>query len=132
MHPLTFFLSIPFVAVSEIGEWDNQLNALRLFNFLAIPIWLLLLRPAFIGKWPTWSLLPVLTLIFWNHLAIRFYGSSYPDAWAWVFVLTAVEVLVSAHTQRLLAVTILISIASLFKELAIVLMPFFWVAALKP
>ena len=130
--PLTFFLSIPFVAVSEIGEWDNQLNALRLFNFLAIPIWLLLLRPAFIGKWPTWSLLPVLTLIFWNHLAIRFYGSSYPDAWAWVFVLTAVEVLVSAHTQRLLAVTILISIASLFKELAIVLMPFFWVAALKP
>jgi hypothetical protein len=128
---LFYFVSLPLLAVAEIAEWDNKLNALRLSSLLAIPAWLFILRPLFLGIRPNRWVIPFVIVFFWNHLVIRLYGSSYPDAWARVFVLTAFEVLLSDDRERFHKSLALVCIASLFKEPAIVFLPFCAMGGLK-
>jgi len=119
-----YFISLPFIAIAELWNWENKLNALRLVSFLAIPVWLLVLRPAFLGLRPTRWILPFVFMFFWNHIVIRLFGSSYPDPWSWILVLTALELLIRDAPYRYEKSILLICLASMFKEPAVIFLPF--------
>ena len=128
----TRLLAYPFVYLSFLYEWDSPLNVGRLVNYLAVPIWLLVLRPLVIGKWPGWSLLPFALLFFYQTETIYFFTSAYLDMWCVIFIALALEkLLLDDNENAYFKACLLLAVACAFKEPAVFIIPWFWLAG-KP
>ena len=128
-------LASPFVHMSYEFNWNDPLNTGRIVNVLSVPIWLLILRPLIIGRLPSLSLLPFVFVFFWQAEMVYHFSSAYLDIWSVVFVLLAIEKLIVSQTDPdsiesngYLKACLLLSIACAFKEPAVFLIPWFWLA----
>jgi hypothetical protein len=130
-YPGTFyFLAVPFQAVASVFDWDSPLNALRLTNAMSLPVWLLVLRPLVIRKWPDLSILPAGIFLFWQKDLVYYFTASYLEPWALILVLLAVERLVVFGSENAWKVYLLIGLASMIKEQAILVLPFAFMATM--
>ena len=128
-------LAYPFVHLSYQFQWNDPLNTGRLLNVLSVPIWLLILRPLLIGKLPNWEVLAFITLFFWQAEIVYQFSTAYLDIWSIIFILLATEKLIVSQTdidrlddQGYLKACLFLSVACAFKEPAIFIIPWFWLA----
>ena len=75
-----YFLAIPFVSLWQFLGADDPLNALRLTNALAIPVWLFVLRPLILRRWPDTAAVLFSIYFFLQKDVIYYFTASLPGA----------------------------------------------------
>ena len=125
-------LAFPFLHLSTVQAWESPLNAGRLANSLAVPIWLLVLRPLLLGRWPGWLILPVGLLVFYQAETVYLFTTAYIDPWAAIAVLLAAELLLRAEQQSdYLKACLVLGVGAVIKEQLVFIIPWVWMAG-KP
>jgi hypothetical protein len=117
---LLHFFSIPFRFLIPA---PTPIAVERLVNVLSIPIWLMILRPKFLGRGVDLSAILGGTLLFWQKDVIYYVTSGYLEAWAIVLLLTAGEHLVRFGRQAIWRPLLLLGTAALIKDQAIITLP---------
>ncbi|MGH1429019.1 MAG: hypothetical protein ACRBEE_13850 [Arenicella sp.] len=132
-------LASPFVYMSYEYQWSDPLNTGRVLNVLSVPMWLLVLRPLIIGRLPNVAILPFILIFFWQAEIVYLFSSAYLDIWSVIFILLAVEKLIVSHQsdhhgddQGYLKSCLLLGVACAFKEPAVFIIPWFWLAGWSP
>ncbi|HVQ27769.1 MAG TPA: hypothetical protein VMV01_21440, partial [Planctomycetota bacterium] len=122
------FLGLPAVAFCEWTHAASVPDALRLTTFTSLLAWLLVLRPALIGRRPDAGA-ALFAAFFWMQKDVVYYlTTSYSEPWMIVLVLLAAEHLLSVEGPRELRACLLVGAAALIKEPAILVLPFAWLA----
>jgi hypothetical protein len=122
------FLGLPAVAFCEWTHAASVPDALRLTTFTSLLAWLLVLRPALIGRRPDAGA-ALFAAFFWMQKDVVYYlTTSYSEPWMIVLVLLAAEHLLSVEGPRELRACLLVGVAALIKEPAILVLPFAWLA----
>jgi hypothetical protein len=124
-----YFLGLPAGLAARALDWDSPHNIARVSNVLSVAAWLFALRPFFVGRWPDRRLLPLAALFFWQKDMARLFQTAYLEPWAVVLALTAAERLLDSEGESALVCLLLIGAAAVVKEQAMLLLPFFWLAA---
>lgn len=132
-YPAGFYLiSTPLNVAFEVIGFPYPFAANHVVNALSVPVWLFVLRPIILRRWPDASVLPVALLVFFQPLALVYAGGGMLEPWAVVFLLLAIEgVLVLPAADKWIAV-LLAGTATFFKETAILLVPAVWLLAMGP
>ncbi|MGH9218793.1 MAG: hypothetical protein ACRD1W_05805 [Vicinamibacterales bacterium] len=127
-YPAGFYhLAMPLNVLFDVGGIPYPFTANHIVNALSVPGWLFALRPLIIGRWPDWQVLPVALLIYFQGPALVYLGSSLIEPWAIVFLLLSLEALVALPPEHRWIAVILGSLATVFKETAIFLLPTIWI-----
>lgn len=112
------------------SQWDSFFNILRTSNALAVIVWISILRPLIIKRWPGIGILPFAFLFFYQPEVVDYFTSAYLEPWALVFVLLGVELIIVDKTVRSQCVAyMLVGMAALIKEQMIFVLPFVWLAS---
>ena len=125
-------LALPFLHMATVQDWESPLNAGRLANSLAVPVWLLILRPLIIRRWPGWAILPVGLLVFYQAETVYLFTTAYIDPWAVIAVLLAVELALKGKQQSdYLRACLVLGVGALIKEPLVFIIPWVWLVG-KP
>jgi len=100
----------------------------RLTNVLAPVLWLFVLRPWLIGRWPDLRVLAFGVLLFWQQDVIYFFDSVYMEPWAVTLCLLAIELLIVRGASGAPLACLLIGAAATVKEPVIFALPLVWLA----
>ncbi len=115
---------------TDHSQWDSFLNILRTSNALAVVVWVFVLRPLIIKRWPGIGILPFAFFFFYQQEVVYYFTSSYLEPWALIFVLLGVELAIVGKTVRShIGAYLLVGIAALIKEQMIFILPFVWLAS---
>jgi hypothetical protein len=126
-YPATFYLlATPLNVAADVLHWRSPALANHLTNALSIPVWLFLIRPIVIGRWPDLEVLPVVGLLLFQKEVIYYFTDGLIEPWALVFWLTLAESLVALPAERRWVALVLIASAALIKELMVLLVPVVW------
>jgi hypothetical protein len=94
-YPAAFYLlAAPLNVFFDVAAIPYPHAANHIVNGLSLPVWLFVLRPLVIGRWPDWQVLPIALLLYFQAPALTFIASTLIEPWSLVFLLLAVEVLV--------------------------------------
>jgi len=126
---LFHFVAFPANAASHLFRWDSPLNAARLTNAGAPLVWLFILRPLVVGRRPDCRIAPLAALLLFQKDFIYYFCSGYLEPYSIILVLTAMELLFVEGGDGALRSALLIGLAAMFKEQAILLLPFFGLMA---
>ena len=126
---LAFFLS-------DIVAWFQDLpRPVRWFlkavfwaAVAAAVIWLFVLRPWLVGRWPDLRVLAFAVAIFWQQDVVYYFDSVYMEPWPLVLCLPVIEVLIDRGEVGAPVACLLIGAAATVKEPAIFALPFVWLA----
>ena len=113
------FFSAPLHALANV----HPLNTERALNALAIPAWLLILRPAILRRPATLGTFAIAALLFWQKDVVYYFTSGYLEPWAIVLMLTAFEHLVVFDGEAIWRPLLLIGTAAMVKEQMIIALP---------
>jgi hypothetical protein len=119
-----YLIDAPALAVAELVGHQTSLQALRLTGALAIPGWLLVLRPWLIRRWPDISILPFAALLLWQKDVVYYFASAYLEAWAVVLMACAAEHLIRYDVRASWRPHLMVAFAALIKEQSILFLPF--------
>jgi hypothetical protein len=127
-RPYSFAASYPGLLHffdAPLHAWRSiyPLDLARAFNLLAIPAWLLVLRPLILRRHATPGTFAVAALLFWQKDVAYYFASIYLEPWAIVLMLTAFEHLARFDDQALWRPLLLIGTAALVKEQMIIALP---------
>ena len=125
----TYHLVLPLAVLFEAAGIPYPFTANHIVNVLSVPVWLFVLRPWMLGRWPDWQVLPVALLVYFQPLALVYAGSALLEPWAFVFLLLALEALVALNREEVWLAVPLAASAIVFKESAILLLPTVWIVA---
>jgi hypothetical protein len=114
------FFSIPLRVVMRA---TSPLNVERLLNALAIPAWLLVLRPLIVRRHVDIAGLTIAALLFWQKDNVYYFTSGYLEPWAIVLLLTAAEHLVRFGEEAVWRPLLLLGVAAMVKEQLILSVP---------
>lgn len=129
-YPGAFYLlAAPLNAVAQFMRWASPLDANRLTNALGLPVWLFLLRPLVVKRWPDVGALAFCLFFFWQKDVVYYFTSTYLEPWCIVFVLLAAEILLTRPAEQGWLACLLTGTAAAFKEQGILVLPFAWLAA---
>jgi hypothetical protein len=129
-YPAGFYmLATPLNVIFEVLNSPYPHTANHVMNVLSVPVWLFVLRPLVIGRWPDWQVLPVVLLIYFQAPALVYLGSALVEPWSILLLLLSVEALVALPADQRWVAVVLASIAAVFKETAILLLPTIWIVA---
>lgn len=129
-YPTAFYLlAAPLNVAVDVARIPYPFTAGHVMNALSVPAWLFVLRPLVIRRWPDWRVLPVALLLYFQAPALLYIGSTLIEPWSLVFLLLAVEALVALPPDDRWVAVMLASIATWFKETAILLVPTVWLLA---
>lgn len=121
-----YLVALPFLGPAFLfGEPDL---AGRTANVIAPVVWLFVLRPWLVGRWPDWRVVAVGALLLWHKDVIYYFNSAYLEPWAVIFALLAVEVLIERGARGAPLACLLVGAAATVKEPFIVALPFVWLA----
>ena len=116
--------TLPFVAAPWLALADvHPLNVERTLNALAIPAWLLILRPLFLRRPATMGTAATAALLFWQTDVVYYFTSGYIEAWAVVLVLTALEHLILFDGEAVWRPLLLLGTAAMVKEHVVIALP---------
>lgn len=121
-----YFIDLPFLGPGFL--LGNVELGGRLANIAAPAMWLFVLRPWLIGRWPDLRVLPVGLLLFWHRDVIYYFDTVYLEPWAVMFSLLAVESLIARGWRGAPVACLLIGAAATVKEPFIVALPLVWLA----
>lgn len=126
-YPAAFyFLTSPVQWFADAMGWANQINVLRLTNFLALPLGFVFLR-RLSGLGPmSLASFAFAVFLFWQKDVLYYVNASYLEPWSLVLVALALEVQVKSSEVKPWLPLGLVGLAACFKEQAILLWPFFW------
>ena len=119
-----YFLSLPINVLTFLINKFSLMEGLRILNFLSIFIWLLILRPYFLNKYPDINAFLFAAIILNKVEFIYLFTSSYLEPWSLVFLLLAIEMTIQKKNSEHI---FLICLCFCFKNIFIFLLPFFWV-----
>ncbi len=122
-----YFLSFPMMALWKMAGWNAPLSAVRLTNIAAIPVWLFVLRPWLIRRWPDWRIVPFGCLIFLLKEVFFYLTSAYLEPWAMILLALAAEMILFRAPGHEWIPTLLCGLAGIIKEQAIFALPFVWI-----
>jgi hypothetical protein len=129
-YPTGFYhLSAPFNVAFDVAGIPYPSTANHLVNVLSLPAWLFVLRPLVIGRHPDWQVLPIALLVYFQAPSFVYVGSALLEPWAFVFLLLALEALVALPPDDRWFAVLLASVATFFKETAVLLLPTIWLLA---
>jgi hypothetical protein len=129
-YPAGFYLiAMPLNMLFEALHSPHPQTANHIVNALSLPMWLFVLRPLIIGRWPDWRVLIVALLVYFQPPALTLIVSSMLEPWAVVFALLSLEALVVLPVDRRWLAVALCAIAICFKETMILLLPPIWILA---
>lgn len=111
-----YALAIPFNALFSNFTDLSLIFGARLLNALSIPIYLFLLRPLILQRWPDRRAAILTCAFFFQADWIYFGTTNYLEAWALVFVLLAVEDSVSPDSKSVWLAPLLAGFSCVFKE----------------
>jgi hypothetical protein len=114
------FVSIPLRALLHL---TSPLDVERLLNTLAIPAWLLLLRPLIVRRRVDVFAIGVAALLCWQKDDVYYFTSGYLEPWAIVLLLLACEHLVRFGGDAVWRPLLLIGAAAMVKEQLILALP---------
>lgn len=114
------FFSVPLRAVLHL---TSPLNVERLMNTLAIPAWLLLLRPLILRRHVDIAAMTIAALLFWQKDNVYYFTSGYLEPWAIVLLLTAAEHIVRFGEEAVWRPLLLLGFAAMVKEQLILSLP---------
>ena len=114
------FLSVPLRAVMHA---TSPLNVERLLNMLAIPIWLLLLRPLVVRRHVDVAAMTMAAVLFWQKDDVYYFTSGYLEPWAIVLLLTAAEHVVRLGAEAVWRPLLILGAAAMVKEQLIISLP---------
>jgi hypothetical protein len=121
-----YLAALPFLAPAFLlGEPDL---AGRAANVAAPIVWLCLLRPWLVGRWPDWRTVCVGAFLFWHKDVIYYFDSVYLEPWAVVFALLAIEVTLERGPRGTPLACLLVGAAATIKEPFVLALPFVWLA----
>lgn len=116
------FFAVPLRMVLDfVGA--SPLSATRLLNVAAIPAWLLLLRPHFIGRRLDPFSCTIALFLFWQKDDVYYFSSGYLEPWGVVLVLTAAEHLLRFGSDAVWRPLLLIGGAAMIKEQMVLSLP---------
>lgn len=104
--------------------------AFRLANVAAAVVWLFVLRPLLLKRWPDAAALAVAAFVFWNDGFLAVLDAAYLEPWAIVFLALAVEARARGGPGGAPLACVLVGFAAATKEQAIFVLPFVWLSAL--
>lgn len=125
-----YFLGQIF-AVPAFLTSDAELSG-RITNVAAIVVWLFLLRPLFLKRWPDLAILPAALFAFWQKDLLYYIDSTYLEAWAFIFTFLAIELVIARGRSGAPLACLLIGSAACFKEPFIIALPLVWLAGIFP
>jgi hypothetical protein len=101
----------------------SPLNVERLLNAMAIPAWLLVLRPLIVRRHVDVFAVAAAALLFWQKDDVYYFTSGYLEPWAIVLLLVAAEHLVRFGSEAVWRPLLLIGAAAMVKEQLILGLP---------
>jgi hypothetical protein len=129
-YPAGFYLlATPLNVVFEVAGVPYPHTANHIVNALSVAAWLFVLRPLVIGRMPDLQVLPAALLIYFQAPSLTFISSTLIEPWSLVFLLLALEALVVYPPEGRWIAVMLAAVATWFKELAVLLLPTFWLLA---
>jgi hypothetical protein len=127
-YPTGFYLlSTPLNVAFDVAHVPFPFTANHIVNMLSLPVWLLVLRPAILGRWPDWRVLPIALLMYFQAPSITFTSSGLLEPWPFALLLLALESAVAFEPDRRWIAVLLAGAATFFKETAILFVPPVWV-----
>jgi hypothetical protein len=114
------FLSVPLRAVMQA---TSPLNVERLLNTLAIPAWLLVLRPLLVRRHVDITAMTIAALLFWQKDNVYYFTSGYLEPWAIVLLLVAAEHLIRFGADAVWRPLLILGLAAMVKEQLILSLP---------
>lgn len=130
-YPGSFYtVAVLWKALCDFLNVAHPLNAIRLANWSSLLVWLLILRPALLGVRPDLRLAPFAAYAFLQKNVVYYFTASYLEPWAVVLILVATEHLIRFGKADGWKVLLLIGFAAMFKEQAILLLPFYALAVM--
>jgi hypothetical protein len=121
---LFHLLALPANLAAHAFDWNAPINVGRLTNALAIPAWLLILRPIFVRRWPDARVLAPAAFLFLQKDVIYYFTSTYLEPWSVILILTAIEATIERGREAADDAMLLVGLAAMVKEQAIFVLPF--------
>ena len=129
-YPAGFYLiATPLNVAFEVARIPYPFTANHIVNVVSVPVWLFVLRPLIIGRWPDWRVVPVALLVYFQAPALVYAASALLEPWAVVFLLLSAEAAAAFEPDDRWRAVLLCAIATFFKETAILLLPAVWLIA---
>ncbi len=126
---LLYFLELPFFGFTD---GHNILNAQRFFNILSLPVWLLVLRPLLVKRWPDIRILPFAAFLFFQKDIVYYMASGYLEPWPLVITILALECLLVRPAEDRWIAGLLIITAVMMKDQFVFLLPLILFSGLPP
>lgn len=120
-----YFLATPLNILSSWMQWDSPMNANRLTTYFSFVLWLWVLRPLFIRRWPDLHVLPFALFYVWHKQVLWFGTTTYLESWSAIFVVLAFESLVALPSHRKWLSLVWIGFSAITKEPPVVLIALF-------
>ncbi|MBT06941.1 MAG: hypothetical protein CMM32_08525 [Rhodospirillaceae bacterium] len=121
-----YFLDIPFNTLVYIFDTNRLWNGPRIGNALAPAIWLFVLRPIFLRKWPTIDVFPWAVIVFWLPESLHYFSSSYLEPWAIICALLSIELIIRYRADGATGALFFMGLAACIKEPFILAIPAIW------
>jgi len=121
----SYFTAAPWMLASEIFGWNAPINGMRLNHFLSVVCWLFLLRPMLIKNSLSFGFIAFGSFLLFQRDILLFFTSSYIEPWSLIFTFTAIELSIKEDSS-LWETSVLIMLATIFKEQSIFILPFLW------
>jgi len=121
-----YFFDMPFNTFVYLFDQNRLWNGPRIGSALAPVIWLFVLRPVLIKRWPSIDILPWAILIFWLPESLHYFSSSYLEPWAIICTLLAIELIVRYRSEGAAGALLLTGVAACVKEPFIIALPAIW------
>jgi hypothetical protein len=129
-YPTAFYLlAAPLNIVFEALASPYPYAANHVVNTLSLPVWLFVLRPLIIGRWPDWRVMVVATLVYLQPTALTLLASPLLEPWGVVFALLSIEALAAFEAEQRWIAVPLCMVAMCFKETFVLLLPTVWLLA---
>ena len=120
-----YLLTAPFMAIANLMHWPSLVFANQTAQFLSLPIWLFVLRPFFLKRWPDLPILLFAFFIYWQKDFIHYQSAAYLEPWSLVFIALALEMVLTQPLPRWRPL-LMIGVATWLKETSILFAPFIW------
>jgi hypothetical protein len=130
-YPAAFyFLATPLNVIGEVVGWRRPFVANHVVNAMSIPVWLFVLRPILLRKWPDWTILPLGVFFFYQKETLQFFGGgSAIEPWAIMFLCLAVEALIVLPDAGGWLALMLVGCSFMTKEPGVFVFPMVWLVA---
>jgi hypothetical protein len=130
-YPAAFyFLAAPLHLAGEIAGVSRPHVINHVVNAASVPIWLFLLRPLVLRRWPDAPALVAGLLLFFHPAVLTYFGSGNLEPWALVLILLALEAAATRPVEERWIAVLLAGAAAWIKEPAVLLIPIVWSVAM--